>query len=140
MSARLAILITTLAVVTASPRAGAAQDVRAASPLRVGAAKVDVTPADSALPKNYLGRARPPVRARDRAGERRRTRRADHRRCRNALRCDLAGRDTSGRNGAWDSVGERAVDGDAYAQRARTAGGPTTQRRSWTPCGARSRS
>ena len=26
-----------------------------ASPLRVGAAKVDVTPADSALPKNYLG-------------------------------------------------------------------------------------
>ena len=55
MRARLAILITTLAVVTAIPRAGAAQDVRAASPLRVGAAKVDVTPADSALPKNYLG-------------------------------------------------------------------------------------
>ena len=55
MRVRLAILITTLAVVTAIPRAGAAQDVRAASPLRVGAAKVDVTPADSALPKNYLG-------------------------------------------------------------------------------------
>jgi hypothetical protein len=55
MRGRLAILVTTLAVVTAIPRAGAAQDVRAASPLRVGAAKVDVTPADPALPKNYLG-------------------------------------------------------------------------------------
>src|SRR6185436_9466114 len=56
MKAPLAILITTLAVVTTIPRAGAAaQDVRAASPLRVGAAKVDVTPADSSLPKNYLG-------------------------------------------------------------------------------------
>ena len=55
MRGRLAILITTLAVVTASPRGGAVQDVRAASPLRVGAAKVDVTPADSALPKNYRG-------------------------------------------------------------------------------------
>jgi hypothetical protein len=47
MRACLAILITTLATVTAIPCA--------ASPLRVGAAKVDVTPADSALPKNYLG-------------------------------------------------------------------------------------
>ena len=55
MRGRLLILITTLAVVIAIPRAGAAQDVRAASPLRVGAAKVDVTPADSAVPKNYLG-------------------------------------------------------------------------------------
>jgi hypothetical protein len=55
MRARLAILITTLAVVTASPRGGAVQDVRAESPLRVGAAKVDVTPPDPALPKNYRG-------------------------------------------------------------------------------------
>ena len=46
MRASLAILIVTLAV---------AQDVRAATSLRVGAAKVDVTPADSALPKSYLG-------------------------------------------------------------------------------------
>jgi len=45
MRARLAILIIILA---------AAQSVRA-SPLRVGAAKVDVTPVDSALPKTYLG-------------------------------------------------------------------------------------
>jgi len=45
MKLRLAILLATLALV----------NVRAASPLRVGAAKVDVTPADSALPKNYLG-------------------------------------------------------------------------------------
>jgi len=45
MKVRLAILLATLALV----------NVRAASPLRVGAAKVDVTPADSALPKNYLG-------------------------------------------------------------------------------------
>jgi neutral ceramidase len=55
MRARLAILFTTLTVVTAIPGAIAAQDVRAPSPLRVGAAKVDVTPADSALPKNYRG-------------------------------------------------------------------------------------
>src|SRR4029079_5715306 len=55
MSVRLAIFITTLAAVTASPRAGAVQDLRAASPLRAGAAKVDVTPADSALPRTYLG-------------------------------------------------------------------------------------
>jgi hypothetical protein len=55
MRGRLAILITTLAVVTASPRGGAVQDVRAESPLRVGAAKVDVTPPDPALPKNYRG-------------------------------------------------------------------------------------
>ena len=55
MRARLAILITTLAAVTAIPRVGVAQDVRAPSPLRVGAAKVDVTPSDSALPKNYRG-------------------------------------------------------------------------------------
>src|SRR5436190_5687984 len=46
MRASLAILIITLA---------AAPDARAASPLRVGAAKVDVTPADSALPRTYLG-------------------------------------------------------------------------------------
>jgi neutral ceramidase len=44
MRGRLAMLIVLLAV---------AQHVRAASPLRVGAAKVDVTPAE--LPKNYLG-------------------------------------------------------------------------------------
>jgi len=46
MRARLAILIIMLA---------AAQSVRADSPLRVGAAKVDVTPAESALPRTYLG-------------------------------------------------------------------------------------
>ena len=54
MRARLAIFFTTLTVVAAIPGAGAAQDVRAPSPLRVGAAKVDVTPSESALPKNYL--------------------------------------------------------------------------------------
>jgi len=46
MRARLAILIIMLA---------AARSVRADSPLRVGAAKVDVTPAESALPRTYLG-------------------------------------------------------------------------------------
>jgi hypothetical protein len=46
MRARLAILIITLAV---------AHDVRAAPSLRVGAAKVDVTPAASALPQTYRG-------------------------------------------------------------------------------------
>ena len=46
MRARLAILIITSA---------AAPDVSAATSLRVGAAKVDVTPAASALPKTYLG-------------------------------------------------------------------------------------
>jgi hypothetical protein len=55
MRAGLAILITTVAVVTAIPCPGSAQDLRAASLLRVGAAKVDVTPADSALPQSYLG-------------------------------------------------------------------------------------
>ena len=55
MRARFAILITTLVIVTAVPWNGAAQDARAASPLQVGAAKVDVTPADSALPQTYLG-------------------------------------------------------------------------------------
>jgi hypothetical protein len=48
MKACFVILASTLAVI-AAPRAGAAQ------PLRAGAARVDVTPADSALPKNYLG-------------------------------------------------------------------------------------
>jgi neutral ceramidase len=55
MSARLVILITTLASVAAIPCTGAAQDVRPASSFRVGAAKVDVTPSNSALPRNYLG-------------------------------------------------------------------------------------
>ena len=140
MRARLAILITTLAVVTAIPGAGAAQDVRAASPLRVGAAKVDVTPADSALPKNYLG-VLDRLYARAIVLEN------------GAARAALITVDAGGLSDAiWqavtrqvetelrDSVSERVVDGDAYAQRARTAGEPTTQRRSWTPCGARSRS
>jgi|KBSMisStandDraft_5_1062788.scaffolds.fasta_scaffold02702_8 neutral ceramidase len=39
----------------AVPHAGAAQDTRAASSLRVGAARVDVTPTGSELPRNYLG-------------------------------------------------------------------------------------
>lgn len=55
MRGRLAILITALAVVTAISGTGAAQDVRVVSALRVGAAKVDVTPADAELPRNYLG-------------------------------------------------------------------------------------
>jgi hypothetical protein len=48
MKACFVILTATLATI-AAPRAGAAQ------PLRAGAARVDVTPADAALPKNYLG-------------------------------------------------------------------------------------
>ena len=136
MRARLAILITTLAVVTAIPRAGAAQDVRGASPLRVGAAKVDVTPADSASS--------------------RRTTSACSTACTRARSCwrtaaaraalitvdagglsdaDLAGGDAPGRNRAWDSGGERAVDGDAYAQLPADRRGPTTRRRSWRRCG-----
>ena len=39
----------------AVPHAVAAQDTRAASSLRVGAARVDVTPTGSELPGNYLG-------------------------------------------------------------------------------------
>ena len=50
MSARLAILITTLAVVAAIPCTGGAQDVRAGSPLRVGAAKVDTEADCTAAP------------------------------------------------------------------------------------------
>src|SRR4051812_13356205 len=55
MTARPAILLAALAVATAFPRIGGAQDVRRGSSLRVGAAKVDVTPTDSELPTNYLG-------------------------------------------------------------------------------------
>lgn len=50
MRARFAIFGATLIAIAAMPHVSAAQ-----SPLRVGAAKVDVTPAESALPKNYLG-------------------------------------------------------------------------------------
>jgi hypothetical protein len=39
----------------AVPHAGAGQDTRATSSLRVGAARVDVTPTESELPRNYLG-------------------------------------------------------------------------------------
>ena len=39
----------------AVPHAGAAQDTRPTSSLRVGAARVDVTPTESELPRNYLG-------------------------------------------------------------------------------------
>ena len=55
MTARSAILAVALAAALASPRAAAGQDTRRASTLRVGAAKVDVTPTESALPSNYLG-------------------------------------------------------------------------------------
>jgi len=55
MTARPAILVAALAATLALSSAGTAQDVRRPSPLRVGAARVDVTPTDSELPKNYLG-------------------------------------------------------------------------------------
>lgn len=55
MTARLVILVGAIAATVAVSRAGAGQDTGRASPLRVGAAKVDVTPADSELPRNYLG-------------------------------------------------------------------------------------
>jgi neutral ceramidase len=55
MTARLAILAGAIATTLAIPRAGAEQDTRRAPALRVGAAKVDITPAGSDLPKNYLG-------------------------------------------------------------------------------------
>jgi hypothetical protein len=55
MTARLAIFVGTIAATLAISRAGAGQDVRHASALRAGAAKVDVTPARSDLPGNYLG-------------------------------------------------------------------------------------
>jgi neutral ceramidase len=55
MTARLAVLAGVIVATLAIPRAGAGQDTRRASPLRVGAAKVDVTPAGSDLPRNYLG-------------------------------------------------------------------------------------
>ena len=55
MTARSAILAVALAAALASPCAAAGQDTRRASTLRVGAAKVDVTPTESALPRNYLG-------------------------------------------------------------------------------------
>ena len=46
-------LVAALAI--AVPHLCAAQDARVTSPLRVGAAKVDVTPSPSQLPRNYLG-------------------------------------------------------------------------------------
>src|ERR1043166_8482003 len=55
MTAHLAILAAALAASLALPRVGAAQEIRRASPLRVGAAKVDVTPKQAELPKSYLG-------------------------------------------------------------------------------------
>jgi neutral ceramidase len=55
MTARLAILAAALTTTLAIPRAGEGQDIRRTSALRVGAARVDVTPAASELPKNYLG-------------------------------------------------------------------------------------
>ena len=54
MTARLAILAGVIAAL-AIPRAGAGEDARRASPLRIGAAKVDVTPTEAELPRNYLG-------------------------------------------------------------------------------------
>jgi hypothetical protein len=54
MTARLAILAAALTATLAIPRVGEGQD-RRASALRVGAARIDVTPADAELPKNYLG-------------------------------------------------------------------------------------
>jgi len=54
MTARLAILAGVIAAL-AIPRAGAGEDTRRASPLRIGAAKVDVTPTEAELPRNYLG-------------------------------------------------------------------------------------
>jgi neutral ceramidase len=55
MRIRLAIVSAIVILPLAMARVVAAQDVRASSPLHVGAAKVDVTPAESALPKNYRG-------------------------------------------------------------------------------------
>ena len=55
MTARLVILVGAIAATLAIPRVGAGQDTRRASPLRVGAARVDVTPTDAELPRNYLG-------------------------------------------------------------------------------------
>jgi hypothetical protein len=55
MRIRLAIVRAIVILPLAMARVVAAQDVRASSPLHVGAAKVDVTPAESALPKNYRG-------------------------------------------------------------------------------------
>ena len=55
MTPRPAIVVAALAAALAISGVGSAQDVRRASSLRVGAAKVDVTPSDSELPKNYLG-------------------------------------------------------------------------------------
>jgi hypothetical protein len=53
MKACFAILLTLLVV--GVPRDGAAQSGRSVSPLRVGAAKVDVTPTQGELPKNSRG-------------------------------------------------------------------------------------
>jgi neutral ceramidase len=55
MKARNVIVTAVVVALVATARVGAAQDVRASSSFRVGAAKVDVTPAESALPKNYRG-------------------------------------------------------------------------------------
>jgi len=55
MRIRLAIVSAIVILPLAMARVVAAQDVRGSSPLHVGAAKVDVTPAESALPKNYRG-------------------------------------------------------------------------------------
>ena len=55
MRTPLAILGAVLALHVATARVSAGQESRSPSSLRAGAAKVDVTPAESALPKNYRG-------------------------------------------------------------------------------------
>jgi len=55
MTARTAVLVATFAATLADARIGTTQDDGRTSSLRVGAGKVDVTPTESQLPKNYLG-------------------------------------------------------------------------------------
>lgn len=55
MSSGTAILVAPFAATLVNARVGTTQDGGRTSSLRVGASKVDVTPTESELPKNYLG-------------------------------------------------------------------------------------
>ena len=114
-----AILVTAIAV--AIPISAAAQARRDVSALRVGAAKVDITPSQGELPKNSLGvldrlYARAIVLESGTS-----TRGAHHDRRRRRADAPLGSGDQAGRIRAEDSGGQRPADGDAHPQRRRTA-------------------
>ena len=111
--------MTTLSRSAAASRGGA--QARGASSLRVGAAKVDVTPSAGELPKNSQGildrlYARAIVLESGASSAALITVDAG-----GVPDADLAGGDAAGGEGAGDSGGQRPADGDSHAQRRRAA-------------------